>query len=367
MIPPLSAVFPLRKPIQTFPHTVPVRVAESVNTLPRQAELPGAVDQAVFSLLPNDEEADTQRAKAEKYKERGNRYRKLQMPDQAISAYLKAVAVDPEYTDAYYNLAKTYLTLGEKQKAIDAYKSLLAVDPSDHDARAALAEEYRNEGKYAEAKSQYAYILSYDPHFDPALSNLAYLNLLSLTQVSPSLANAWLQNVGAANLAKAKSLLSDYYTQSDQPDMIDVMNRVKYQFAHTQTIRQIQNMAEYDNDLDLIRLRPEMAFSFPNVLGAYLAHELVHAKDGDGLTSIREEQDGYRALEDFWSLYKQGVESPNLDLAVSLYEESPDSLDSKVESLYLMRDPLMPATSPGHGMPLGTADLKDYSRFDVTV
>jgi hypothetical protein len=67
-------------------------------------------------------------------------------------------------------------------------------------------------------------------------------------------------------------------------------------------------MAEYDHEAmpnpeagtqGLIRIKPELAFASPNVLGAYLIHELVHASDGDAISSIREEQDAYRYKPSF--------------------------------------------------------------------
>jgi hypothetical protein len=139
---------------------------------------------------------------------------------------------------------------------------------------------------------------------------------------------------------------------------------VEIQFVATEERKLNSNMAEYDHTVGsqgLIRVRPELAYASPNVLAAYLTHELVHAMDGDAISSIMEEQDAYRLQARFWLAHKTGVNDTNLDLSASLYQQGIDLLDQEVRRSY-SDDELLPEKSPGHGLPKTPEALLEYNK-----
>ena len=330
-----AAPFPGNAPVDLFARTMPTA-------------LPGVNGIAHLQKL----EHGVRRLHAEQYKDKGNDYRRLNLPDLAIDQYRKAIVSDPHYTDAYYNLARTYVTVHQPRQAIQTFQQLLQVDPQDFEARLTLAEQWIAVGQPQAARQEYVYILQRQPNYDSASRNLSLLNLRMTPGASPQRIQQAIRQQGLQVLRQAKSLLRQYYTQANAPIMLNVMDSIQYEFSPTQQIDQVANLAEYDHMQGrTVRFAPEMAFAHPNVVAAYMTHELIHARDNDTLTSILEEEDGYRSMARFWEKFKGNVAEPNIDLAASLYRESPDRLDLKVRELYTMRDPLIPEKSPGHGNP----------------
>ncbi|MDX2084615.1 MAG: tetratricopeptide repeat protein [Candidatus Melainabacteria bacterium] len=334
---------------------------------------------------------------AQKHKEQGNRYYQLKHYDFAIAAYLQAIDAFPYYTDAYYNMAKVYIATGDDQRAIASFDRLLQLAPQDHEARVLMAERMQRLGWLQPAKDQYHVILQHKPHFDPAYRNARLLDHQLLALTNPAAAEQAFQQTSQENLRQAERMVRQYLQKTQQFETLDWLGKIPCEFAATQVVLGITNMAEYDNRLGpygVIRLSPELAYAHPNVLGAYLVHELVHAADQDGISSVLEEQDAYREQTRFWLMYKRlwphqltenhaennivpfwrqsvgltsngqpnpqavqywktpwiEVSDPNLDLAAQLYEQSVDVLDQKVRDVYAGRDPLLPERSPGHGM-----------------
>ena len=307
-----------------------------------------------------------QRLQAERHKEAGNHYRKLQMNDMAIAEYMQAIQYDPSYTDAYYNLAKTYVTVGDSNRAVEAMHRLLMADPYDHESRVFLAEMLTEQGQYDHARKHYQYVLSQVPSFDPAARNLKLMEHLEKNKGNPLTAAQELKAQGEATLQVARGLMQQFYQSRSKPEMIDLLARTPVEFSPTQRIKQVTNMAEFDFFRGgVIRLAPELAFAAPNVMAAYLIHEMEHAKDKDGLSSVTEEQDGYRELARFWVQAKGNTVEPNLDLASRLFSQSRDLLDARVRELYVMRDPLLPEKSPGHGMPYGTSPVGLQESYEM--
>jgi predicted metal-dependent hydrolase len=160
-------------------------------------------------------------------------------------------------------------------------------------------------------------------------------------------------------LFKARNLIKQYYTLTNAPESSKKLaETINISFEPTQVMDNVENIAEYDHPKRTIRLQPKMMFASPNVVAAYLAHELIHAEDQDGETSIQEEQDGYRELVNFWQRFKNAESEPNLDRTLKLYEESPTKLDEEVKRLYTMRNPLIAEKSPKHGLNASTQPLQ---------
>lgn len=358
---------------------IPSRPSLAQDTFQRTAAvaspLPAVSSPAAITLTPDDEALLKQtqqqlgpqqysRLQAEAYKEKGNEYFLLNHYELAASEYLKALYADPSYTDAYYNLGRIYALQRNVPGAIEAYRRLIMIDPSDHETRVLLANSYSANGQYQDSLGQFQAVLQSQPAYDPARRGMAYLQnqLQGLRQ--PQGAQQAFNQQAQQTLHAAKTLIKDYYQQQGRRDSIQLVEAMVYQFAPTQLRNSGDNMAEFDFQYPprgLIRLKPELAYAGPPVVGAYLVHELTHALDGDAISSIMEEQDAYRDQTRFWIAYRGDTKDPNLDMAANLMQTSVDQLDQEVRRSY-GDDHLLPEKSPGHGLPRNADALLDYNR-----
>lgn len=55
--------------------------------------------------------------------------------EQAISAYKEAIALNPEYSEAYNNMGRSYAGLEDYEPAISAFKKAVALSPEDSEAK----------------------------------------------------------------------------------------------------------------------------------------------------------------------------------------------------------------------------------------
>ena len=87
---------------------------------------------------------------------RGNSLRQLNRLTEAIAAYDQAIALVPEFADAWLNRGQALRDLGEFLDAIENYDTALAINPNHLDARnyrsALLATLGRDEEAEAETR-----------------------------------------------------------------------------------------------------------------------------------------------------------------------------------------------------------------------
>jgi superkiller protein 3 len=76
----------------------------------------------------------------------GVAYGKKGMLDEAISAYKKTVATVFYHKKAHFNLGVSYLKKGMLDEAISEYKKVIALDPNDADAHFNLGAAYGTKG-----------------------------------------------------------------------------------------------------------------------------------------------------------------------------------------------------------------------------
>jgi tetratricopeptide (TPR) repeat protein len=94
--------------------------------------------------------------------------------DGAIAAYQKALAHNPLNPRVHASLGRIYYA--EKSlyfEAVTAYKKAIDLDPTDIEARMGLAEVYEDKGLYPEAVAEYKTVVAQDPKHTGALYNLA--------------------------------------------------------------------------------------------------------------------------------------------------------------------------------------------------
>jgi tetratricopeptide (TPR) repeat protein len=74
--------------------------------------------------------------------------------DQAVAAYQAAIAIDPDYVDAWHGLAMAYNDLKQYDQAIEAGKKLCELTPDDVLAHTSLSRFYQAAGKVPEAEAE---------------------------------------------------------------------------------------------------------------------------------------------------------------------------------------------------------------------
>lgn len=89
---------------------------------------------AVDSHDPSSDPAKRKAGEGHMLTSLGNTYLKLHKNDDAIAAYTKAAAVDPNPAIAYFNLCATEYNIGNTARAMDACDKALTTDPNKADA-----------------------------------------------------------------------------------------------------------------------------------------------------------------------------------------------------------------------------------------
>jgi len=74
--------------------------------------------------------------------------------EEAIAAYREALALDPDFADAWHGLAMAYSELGRHEDAIAAGKRLCELTPDDTLAHTSLSRFYQAAGMIAEAEAE---------------------------------------------------------------------------------------------------------------------------------------------------------------------------------------------------------------------
>ena len=88
------------------------------------------------------------------YNEANNNFKKGQF-DAALASYDKAIALDPNKSQAFYGKGLTLARLRNNDEALVAYQKALAIDPSNEQAYSAMGSLYNSIGKYNEAIEAY--------------------------------------------------------------------------------------------------------------------------------------------------------------------------------------------------------------------
>jgi protein involved in polysaccharide export with SLBB domain len=99
------------------------------------------VDPPLATAVTTDRQPVSAQARAEAkrlYKE-GVKYSRTGLLKQAIEIFSRAIELNPDYADAYYELGNAYFKKGELQKALESVRELLRLKPKDVDGKSLLA------------------------------------------------------------------------------------------------------------------------------------------------------------------------------------------------------------------------------------
>ena len=100
---------------------------------------------------------------ADAYFNRGNHFGKLSQDTKAISDYSRAIEINPKYVVAYYNRGSQYSKLRQDTEAISSYTKAIALNPKYADAYCNRGNAYGRSGHVAKAISDYIMAIQLDP------------------------------------------------------------------------------------------------------------------------------------------------------------------------------------------------------------
>lgn len=78
--------------------------------------------------------------------------------EQSISAFKKAISINPSFYEAYYNLARIQEAAGKYQDAISSYESLLKIEPYDYESTYQFANLLYKKGYLSKSQTYLAKI-----------------------------------------------------------------------------------------------------------------------------------------------------------------------------------------------------------------
>jgi tetratricopeptide (TPR) repeat protein len=105
----------------------------------------------------------------QKYYESGQRYFEKGKYHEAAIQFNNAVQIDPQYADAHYQLALTYLKLHQWNRGYQELSRVLEIDPNNYKAQIDLANMLISAGRYKEAKEQHLDLVAREHPDDPDL------------------------------------------------------------------------------------------------------------------------------------------------------------------------------------------------------
>lgn len=102
--------------------------------------------------------ADTTSTQAKLQYNKGVDYYRLGEYDRSITAFRQAIAIDPNYTDAYYNLGSILEFIKQDEAALTVFKQIIVRNPTDYESVYKAAEISARLGK-TDAAKQYLSII----------------------------------------------------------------------------------------------------------------------------------------------------------------------------------------------------------------
>ncbi|MCC4765730.1 tetratricopeptide repeat protein [Methanosarcina sp. DH1] len=111
--------------------------------------------------------------KATQYYKEGMEYDKAERTDDAIIAYRKAIALNPEDINAHLNLGNSFMSKSLYDEAIEEYETALKIKPDYAKAYCNIGSVLLYKKQYKESIEKYRDALKIDPNFPQAHENLA--------------------------------------------------------------------------------------------------------------------------------------------------------------------------------------------------
>jgi Tfp pilus assembly protein PilF len=95
--------------------------------------------------------------------------------DEAMVHYDQAIALEPNYADAYYNRGNVLLTKGRIEEAVADLQRALQIQPNDADAHTCLGNAFLKEGSLKDAIAEYEQASALAPQDPHCRNNIAWV------------------------------------------------------------------------------------------------------------------------------------------------------------------------------------------------
>lgn len=266
---------------------------------------------------------------------------------KAIVEYTKLKRINPNFACLDYEMGRLYKSMNDYENALSAFNAHLEKNPNDIDALSMVGVIYKQQGNYQKASEIFNELSQKYPENDFVKRNLRETKNKILHQVAPEIAMEQVEKVKTQTLDEAQKMAKNFLAEN----FTSSLNDVKICFDDTSCLKGHANMAQYDHEKRQISVTNDFIWANPALVGAYIAHEYIHAKDNDALSSIKEEQDAFKVQAEFWKKYGKNITDPEMDYIMALYDISPQKLDKRVREIYSVRESNFPETSPYHGSP----------------
>ena len=109
---------------------------------------------------------------ADAYNNMGNAFKAQGELEKAIVAYKKALAIKPNFASGYYNLGVVLTEQGKLEEAVETYKKALVINPAYVDAYYNLGNALKDQGKLEQAIGAYSKALAIKPDDANILNNM---------------------------------------------------------------------------------------------------------------------------------------------------------------------------------------------------
>lgn len=106
------------------------------------------------------------------YKTLGDAYRAKGDLEGAIGYYLKAIDINPKFSDAYNELGSCYFKKGDEKGAVEAYEKSITFSPDTWQPYANLGQYYLEKGDLSKARRYWGKVLELKPGFADAINAL---------------------------------------------------------------------------------------------------------------------------------------------------------------------------------------------------
>jgi tetratricopeptide (TPR) repeat protein/SAM-dependent methyltransferase len=95
--------------------------------------------------------------------------------EEAITAYSRAVAIRPDYAESYYEIGNARIDQGRLGEAITSYKQAVAVKPDYAEAYNNMGNAFKAQGRLEEASKAYRQAITRNPDYAEAFYNIGIM------------------------------------------------------------------------------------------------------------------------------------------------------------------------------------------------
>lgn len=172
----------------------------------------------------------------------------------AVEDYLKAIELDPECVEPYYNLGYAHYSMGETESAVQYWKKTVEMDPNVWQAWNALGVVYKEQRKLDVAIDAFTNVLRIMPGNLNALENRALLlwsmkrykeganDYESLARIAKDDASHWYSAAAAlAKIAKKEGALAALKNALEY----DTSGRIRPQALRDPALAPLRTMPEF--------------------------------------------------------------------------------------------------------------------------